>query len=169
MPRFAGFYVPGAVTVNIGSPVGFGGAEIIIPNLPIGTGFPLTLSGRAADEFFSMDQNVDTVTSEVGLDGEVVYAVTYDQTAAITFNVMKSSIANIVLSAAHNAMRNPISQLLFTFPVRVFDPNSLGRFGDAQNCVIVRNPPLSFGAAEGENSWSLIAATNTINHGARAF
>jgi len=155
--------------VSIGTPLGFGGIPVTIPNLPVGVSFNQILSGRAVDEFFNMDQNVDTVSSEVGLDGEVVYSVTYDQSAAITLTLMKSSTLNIALSLAHNAMRNPLNQLLFTFPVRVFDPNSVGRLGDAQNCVITRNPPLSFGAAEGENSWALIAATHEISHGARVF
>lgn len=169
MPRFAGFYVPGQVNINIGTPVGFGAAEVLVPGLPLGVGFPFDISGRATDEFFNMDQNVDTVTLEAGVDGEVVYSVTYDQTSTVTINVMKSSFVNIALSAAHNAIRNPIEPLLFTFPVRAFDPNAVGRFGEAQNCIVQRNPPLAFGATEGENSFTLLAATSIISHGARVF
>lgn len=169
MGRTAGFYVPGAVQIVIGSPFGPGGIPVVIPNLPQGVNFPFVMSGRASDEFANADQNTDTVTQEVGLDGEVVYSVTYDRSGTLTITAMKSSFINIALSLAHKALRNPVVPLVFLLPVKFNDPFAVGKTMNARDCVIQRAPPMSFAATEGTNAWTLLAADMDINHGARVF
>ena len=169
MPRHAGFYIPGAVQILIGSPVGFGGASVAIPGLPPGANFPFVMSGRASDEFASADRSVDSVTMQVGIDGEGVYVVTFDRSGELTVTVMESSFLNIALSTAHNAATNPKNPLLFTLPVKFNDPFALNKSMTARSCVIKRPPPMSFSGTAGTNAWSLLSIDMEINHGARVF
>ena len=168
MPRHAGFYIPGAVQILIGSPVGPLGAAVLIPGLPPGVTFPFIMSGRASDEFASADRSVDSVTMEVGIDGEGVYVVTFDRSGELTITVMESSFLNIALSLAHNALtsNNP---LLFTLPVTFNDPFALNKKMTARSCVIKRPPPMTFSGTAGTNAWSLMSIDMEINHGARTF
>lgn len=169
-PRFAGFYAPGAVTIVIGVPVGPAPfAQVAIPGLEGPAAFPFVLSGRASDEFFTAARNVDTVSMEVGTDGEAVANVTFDRSGTLTLVVMRSSYLNIALSLAHRALENPINPLFFTFPVEYTDPYSIGSNVVAQNCIIQRPADLSLGATQGNNTWTLLSHDTTISHGARTF
>lgn len=169
MPRIAGFYVPGKVQIVIGVPVGPASVPVDIPGLPEGVGFPFTATGRGTDEFATASRTTDSVTLEVGLDGEGVFNVTFDRSGTLTLTFMKFSFLNIALSAAHNAMQNPINPLLFTLPVKYNDPYAVNRSMTARDCVVQRPPDWSAAASEGENAWSLLAHETSFNHGARVF
>lgn len=167
--RFAGFYVPGLVLITVAAPVGPAGAAVVIPGLPAEAAFPLTVTGRAADTFAAGDQTTDTFTLQAGADGEVVAVRSLDPTGSITITCMRSSIANLAFSAAHNASRNNLVPLFFTFPVTVKDPLSPGSIFSGLNCVIQRAAPVEYGASEGENTWTFLAAQYAASHGARVF
>ena len=167
--RNAGFYVPGAVQVILGAPIGLGGLAVVIPNLPAGVGFPFLMSGRASDEFASADQTEDTVSLEVGADGEGVYVLSFNRSGTLVITVMKTSFLNVGLSFAHNAMRNQANPLIFTIPVTYKDPFAIGSKMSAKACVLQRSPPMTFGASVGTNAWTLLTHDLEINHGANAF
>ena len=169
MPRFAGFYVPGKVQIIIGTPVGPAAAPVTIPGLPEGIGFPFIATGRGTDEFANATRNTDSVTLEVGTDGEGVFNVTFDRSGTLTLTFKKFSFLNIALSAAHNALTNPISPLLFTLPVKYNDPYAINRNMTARNCIVQRPPDWIAAAQEGENAWVLLAHEADLNHGARVF
>ena len=168
-PRFAGFYVPGSVNISIGSPLGPGGAAVVIPNLPLGVSFPFNVTGRATDEFVSGSQTVDTAAMLVGADGEAVVTLSADKSGMITVTLMASSIVNIALTLAHKAMSNPLAPLLFTFPVSVVDPNSLATVFEGNNCVIQRAPDFAFSGTERTNAWVFLTPEYAAAHGARIF
>ena len=169
MGRNAGFYVAGKVQIIIGTPVGPLAVPVAIPGLPEGVGFPFVMSGRPADEFASADRNTDSVTLEVGTDGEGVFNITFDKSGTMTITVMETSFLNIALSLAHTAMTNEVAPLLFTLPVKYNDPFAISKNVIASNCVIQRPPPMTFGATAGTNAWVLLAHQVEINHGARIF
>lgn len=168
-PRFAGIYTPGLVQMIIGAPVGPGGIAIVIPNLPAGATFPILITGRANDNFLTATQTTDSEAYNVGADGEVVAVRSFDKTGMFTFTVMASSINNLVFSAAHAALNNPIAPLDFRFPVQATDPASIGDIVTGANCGIQRAPDYVKGAAEGNNAWVFLASDIRIQHGARIF
>ena len=168
-PRFAGFYVPGSVNISIGSPLGPGGAAVVIPNLPFGVSFPFNVTGRATDEFVSGDQTVDTATMLTGADGEAVVTLSADKSGMITVTLMESSLVNLALTLAHKALSNPIAPLLFTFPVIVTDPNSLAMVFEGNNCIIKKAPPFAFSGTARTNAWEFLTPEYTASHGARIF
>jgi hypothetical protein len=168
-PRFAGFYVPGSIIITIGAPVGPLGLAVNIPNLPVGLAFPLNTTGRAADSFATAAQTVDTVTMVVGSDGEVVFVLSNDMSGNMVVNLQRSSVMNLALTQMHKAMRNPVAPLLFTVPVTIKDPNAVGSIFEGNNCAIQRSPDLDYGATEGMNAWTFLAAEYNGSHGARIF
>jgi len=168
-PRFAGPYYPGLVQIIIGAPTGPGGAQVVIPNLPAGAGFPLLVTGKAADGFAAATQTTDSLSLVVGADGEVVANVSSDKTGSITISIMHSSLNNLTFSAAHALLTNPIAPVFFTLPVTVKDPFSAGNLVTGANCNFQRSADYARGATEGTNAWVLLSADLRIFHGARIF
>ncbi len=161
-----GTYAPLLVTAEIGIPVTPVGIQVPIPGLPQGITLPFTITGRAPDGFFTKTATVDTISMVSGAEGNVQHIFNHDRSGNVTVTVQHGTLSCRLLSILFNAQTLIGEGQLpaFKFPVTLRDNNSTPpEVHEAFNCMIMRNPDVSFGASLGTIVWSF-AATDLISH-----
>ena len=172
MSSYEGQYAPLLVTASIGAAVPVSPLlnSIKIPGLPQGFTFPLVIVGRAADGFFTKTATVDTVSMVSGAEGNVQHVFNHDASGNVTITLQHGTFACRALSILFAAQ-----QLIgegqipaFTFPVTLSDANSTPpEVHEAFNCLIMRNPDVTFGASLGTITWSFASAQIISNFSSR--
>lgn len=169
---FEGIYNPKLVTATVSPPSGALGVAISIPGLPEGITLPWTVSGKAADSFFSVTNTADMVSMVVGADGNISHVISQDESGNFSVVIKRGGRTNQVLSILYRAQRLMGAGQLppFTFSVAVRDNNATPpTTHNGFNCLIVRQPDDTFGASDGEITWGFAAAQVISNFGSRPF
>lgn len=169
---YEGPYNSKLVTCTIDAPTGALGVPIQIPNLPQGVTFPFTVIGKSADNFFTVTNATDMITTVVGADGNVSHVVSPDESGNISIVLKRGSFFNFVMGKLFRAQRLIGEGQLppFTFGATVRDNNATPPTTHAGfNCMILRQPDDTFGASDGEITWGLVAATLVSNFSGRIF
>lgn len=109
-------------------------------------GFPIT--GKASDEFLTIEQNEDQATLMIGADGEGAVARSKNKSAKITIKVMATSAANDILNAAYQAWEaGGFVSVIF---VKDLNGRSLHL---AERAWPVKAPTVAYAAGVGEREW----------------
>lgn len=109
-------------------------------------GFPIT--GKAEDEFVTIEQNEDQSVMMIGADGEGAVARSKNQSARITIKVMATSAANDILNAAYQAWQaGGFVSVIF---IKDLNGRSLHL---AERAWPVKLPTVSYAAGVGEREW----------------
>ena len=167
---YEGTYAPKLVTAQIGLPKTPLGVDVTIPGLPQSYSFPYTISGRAADGFFTKALAEDTVSMITGAEGNTQLVLNHNESGNFTITVHHGTRACRLFSLLFKAQRLIGSGQLppFTFPVHYRDlsctpPETHTGF----NCMIMRDPDISFGASVGTVVWGFVSATIVSNLSSR--
>jgi len=156
--------------MTIGAPAGIAGIPIPIPGLPAGFQFPLIITGRTTDSFYAIANATDMVTTAVGTEGLVTHVINADESGSVTVNLKQGTLAVRALGILFRAQRLIGEGQLpaFTFPVGVRDNNCTPpETHDALNCLILRQPDVTFGAGEPEIAFGFVAARIISNWSSR--
>lgn len=167
---FEGTYHPKLVTATVALPTAPAGVPLNIPGLPSGLSFPFTITGRAADGFFTKTNTVDFASLVTGAEGNTSIVLNPDDSGNLAITVQHGTIGCRVLSILFSAQRLIGEGQLppFTFPVTYRDNNCTPPETHAGfNCMIARSPDVSFGASLGTVVWSFVAARVISNFSSR--
>jgi len=169
---YEGQYHPKLVNATVGGPVAGGGLTVAAAalQLPQGVSLPYTVQGKSADNFFATANTSDMVTMAVGADGGTTHVVNADESGNFTLTLKHGTFACFMLSRLFRAQRLIGQGQLppFTFPVTYRDPTCTpAETHEALNCLILRQPDMSFGASLADVTWGFVAATVISNFGAR--
>lgn len=123
----------------------------------IATFGPINLfPGRNRDEFLSIEEDEDSVSEEIGLDGEVCISPGISDIAKIELTIMQSSTVNDQLSIIHNLRRVPgMAGAIHPFFVKDGNGNALYT---AANTWISKAPPVKFGEKPQTRVWTFKCA-----------
>ena len=169
---YEGQYHPLLVTASIGAPVNPVLGPITIPGLPQGFSFPLVIPGRAADGFFTKTATVDTVSMVAGAEGNVQHIFSHDESGTVNVTVNHRTLACRALSILFAAQKLIGQGQLprFTFPVTLTDANCTPpEVHEAFNCLIMRNPDVTWGASLGTITWAFASPTIISNMSSTGF
>jgi len=121
---------------------------------------PIEITDGLADgTFVSVEQNEDSFALTVGADGEACRSKTNNKSGRVTFTVLQSSLANDLLSAAHNLdVASPNGDGIA--PLMVKD-NSGRTIVAAEKAWIVRQPTTEFAREVSSREW--IIETDALN------
>ena len=167
---YEGQYAPKLVTATVGIPQNPLLGNIVIPGLPNGLTFPVIVTGRAADAFFTKTATTDSVSLVSGAEGNNQLVHNHDASGNFTITLQHGSFYNRLLSIVFSAQKLIGSGQLppFTFPVVYRDSNSVpAETHEASHCLIMRNPDVSFGASLGTIAWAFVATEIVSNFGNR--
>ena len=167
---YEGQYAPLLVTATIGAPVNPILGNIQIPGLPQGLSFPATISGRAADGFYTKTATTDSVSLLSGAEGNVQLVHNHDASGNFAITLNHGTLFCRLLSILFAAQKLIGDGQLpaFTFPVTYRDNNSVpAETHEAFNCLIMRNPDVSFGASVGTVAWSFVSTRIISNFSSR--
>lgn len=170
MAGYSGQYNTRLITMTVGLPAGVGGVAIPIPGLPQGFQFPLIVTGLATDNFFTVTNTTDMVSMAVGTEGLVTHIINADESGNVSVNLKQGTVAVRALGLLFRAQRLIGAGQLppFTFPVGVRDTNCTPpETHEAQNCLILRQPDVTFGAGEPEITFGFVAAQIISNWSSR--
>jgi hypothetical protein len=170
MAQHEGLYTPKLITCTIAAPAGISGLPVQVPGLPDGLTLPFTVTGRAADNFFSVTNATDMISMSVGAEGNATHVINSDETGNISIVLTRGSFYNRVLSILFRAQRLIGEGAVppFTFGVTIRDNNALPPTSHAAfQCLIMRQPDDAFGAADGTITWGFMAAQIVSNFSGR--
>ena len=170
MAQHEGLYLPQLITCTLGAPAGIGGLPVQIPGLPAGLVFPFTVTGRAADNFFSVTNTTDMVSMSIGAEGNATHVINADESGSVAIVLTRGSPYNRALSILFRAQRLIGQGQLppFTFGVSIRDNNSIPPTSHAAfQCLITRQPDDAFGASDGQITWGFMAAQIVSNFSGR--
>lgn len=172
MASFEGIYNPKLVTATVAPPSGALGAAISIPGLPAGVTLPWSVSGKTADNFFSVTNTADMVSMITGADGNITHVINQDESGNFSLVIRRGGLTNQVFSILYRAQRLMGAGQLppFTFSVTVRDNNATPpTTHNGFNCLILRQPDDAFGASDGDITWGFVAAQLISNFSSRPF
>jgi len=116
--------------------------------LPIGT-------GKGPDEFLKFEQQEDTVSLKVGLDGESVFSVNPGRARKATLTLLETSKGNAILSAYWNASLKVRGGL----PAPLFAKDTLGTTKEfSPAAMITRMPDTAASKEAGVIVWVFLMA-----------
>lgn len=170
MANYEGQYNPKLVTCIVSGPLSALGAPIPLPALPAQLKFPLTIVGRAADNFFNVTNSADMVSLSVGADGAASFVINNDESGNFTINTTRGTRSNQALSILFRAQRLIGEGQLppFTFGVSIRDNNATPpTTHQGFKCLILRQPDDAFGAGDGTIAWGFLAAQVVSNFSGR--
>ncbi|GHU34494.1 hypothetical protein FACS1894172_14840 [Spirochaetia bacterium] len=107
------------------------------------------LSGYTDGTFVSIEPNGEGFTKSVGADGEVVRAISNDNTHTVTVTLQQSSLSNSFLSAKKNADKKDGAGMK---PLEITDKNGNSLFSWAQAWVS-SDPSWEFAKENSERQW----------------
>jgi hypothetical protein len=166
---YEGQYNPKLVTATV-APPGVLGVPIPIPGLPQGFTFPYSITGRAADGFFTKARTVDSVTLVTGAEGNTSLVVNPDTSGNFAITLQHGTLGCRLLSILYSAQSLMGEGQIppFTFSVTYRDNNQTPPETHAAfNCLIARSPDVSFGASLGTVVWGFVAASVVSNFSSR--
>lgn len=167
---YEGLYNPKLVTCTISGPIGALGVPVPLPNLPAQVSFPLTVVGRATDNFFTVTNTTDHTSMVVGAEGNVTHVLNPDESGNVSIVLTRGTFSNTALSVLYRAQRLIGAGQLppFTFGVSVRDNNATPpTTHQAFKCLILRQPDDAFGASDGTITWGFVAAQIVSNYSGR--
>lgn len=170
MAGYTGQYNTRLITMTVGIPAGVGGINVPIPGLPQGFQFPLIITGRATDNFYTVTNAADMVSTAVGTEGLVTHVINADESGNVSVTLKQGGLAVRTLGILFRAQRLIGEGQLppFTFPVGIRDNNCTPpETHDALNCMILRQPDVTFGAGEPEITVGFVAAQVISNWSSR--
>lgn len=136
------------------------GAEIIALFGPVNL-----LPGRNKDEFLRIERlGENPVTSEVGIDGEVVVSATKDQRCNVILTLMQTSNVNELLSVYQNLAIEAPAMAGAIQPLEIKDPNGVALYFEA-NAIVAKPPDPTFGEKIGTREWTILCPHLTRNDG----
>ena len=167
---YEGQYAPLLVTATVGAPTNPIVGNIQIPGLPQGFTFPATVTNRAADAFFTKTATTDSVSMVSGAEGNVQLVHNHDASGNFTITVQHGGLFNRLFSILFAAQKLIGTGQLppFTFPVTYRDNNSVPpETHEGFNCLIMRNPDVSYGASVGTVAWAFVSTDIISNFSSR--
>jgi len=112
------------------------------------------ISGRADDEFCTIEQESDDAVDVVGTDGEVAVSRTNDKRATITVKLLQTSKENDLLSAVRNLFVSAPGGVGGFWPIVVADLRNGRSLYMGANSWINKPPSVSFGRSATMRDWS---------------
>ena len=109
------------------------------------------ITGFAADSIIEVDFNEDSVTVEVGADGEFARVISRNESAEFKIRLMQTSPSNDVLDAMHAADKATGRGFA---PLLVKDESGTAVAG-AESAWVKKLPPLKRGKGIETNEWVL--------------
>lgn len=167
---YEGQYHSKLVTATIGPPTAPGGIPVALPNLPQGFSFPFSVLGRAADGFFTKARTTDSVSLVTGAEGNTSLVIDPNASGNFTITLQHGTVSCRALSLLFTAQELIGEGQLpfFTFNVTYRDNNQTPPETHAGfNCLIMREPDVSFGASLGTVVWGFVSATVKSNFSSR--
>ena len=167
---YEGQYAPKLVTATIGAPVNPVVGNIQIPGLPQGLTLPFVVTNRAADAFFTKTATTDSVSLVSGAEGNNQLVHNHDASGNFTITLNHGGLYNRLFSSLFAAQKLIGEGQLppFTFPITYRDNNSTPpETHEAFNCLIMRNPDVSYGASLSTIAWAFVSTDIISNFSSR--
>jgi hypothetical protein len=110
-------------------------------------------SGWGKDSFITCKQVSDSVSDEVGVDGEVAVSVSNDNRWDVELTLMQTSVHNATLEKLWN-IRKRSNGSLGMFPFALEQRNT-GETLASPDAYIMAAPELGYGKTAGERTWKI--------------
>lgn len=117
------------------------------------------VTGIADDSFISIEPNGDGITKKVGCDGEVVRAVSPDNTFKLKISLLQTSDSNSFFSNMADVDRDTGDGM---FPVLIKDLKG-GLVFSTEAAWVTKKAPVTRGKADNNREWEIDTADATLS------